>query len=69
MRYNIMNDDELQGAIHNKAFSKIIFIESEIKSLQKELPGGSYTQEMIDNQIRFNNRELQIWKTIMHLNE
>ena len=69
MKDNIMTDDELYFAIHNKAYSKISFIEMELESLKEETPAGSYTQEMIDNQIRFNKRELQVWKTILHLNK
>ena len=69
MKDNIMTDDELYFAIHNKAYSKISFIEMELESLKKEIPAGSYTKEMIDNQIRFNNRELQIWKQILQLNK
>ena len=69
MKNNIMTDDELYFAIHNKAYSKISFIEMELESLKKEIPAGSYTKEMIDNQIRFNNRELQIWKQILQLNK
>lgn len=69
MKDNIMTDDELYFAIHNKAYSKVSFIEMELESLKKETPAGSYTQEMIDNQIIFNERELQVWKTILHLNK
>ena len=69
MKNNIMTDDELYFAIHNKAYSKISFIEMELESLKKEIAAGSYTQEMIDNQIKFNERELQVWKTILHLNK
>jgi len=63
-----MNNDELQSAIHNKAYSKISFIEMQLNSLRKETPYGAYTQDMIDNQIRFNKRELQMWNQIMELN-
>ena len=69
MKDNIMTDDELYFAIHNKAYSKISFIEMELESLKKEIAAGAYTQEMIDNQIRFNERELQVWKTILDLNK
>jgi len=63
-----MNNIELQDAIHNKCYARISFIKLQIKSLQKELPTGAYTQEMIDNQIRFNKRDLQVWNKIMELN-
>lgn len=63
-----MTNSELQDAIHNKCYARISFIELQIKSLQKELPAGAYTQEMIDNQIRFNKRDLQVWNKIMELN-
>jgi hypothetical protein len=63
-----MTNEEIQDAIHTKAYSKITFIEMQVKSLQKELPVGAYTQEMIDNQIRFNKRNLQVWNKIMELN-
>ncbi len=69
MKDNIMTDDELYFAIHNKAYSKISFIKMELQSLKKDVAAGSYTQEMIDNQIRFNERELQVWKTILDLNK
>lgn len=65
----VMNDDELQSAIHTKAYSKIMNIELAIKSLQKEKPSGAYTQEMIDNQLRFHKRDLQVWKQIMEQND
>ena len=64
----MMSNEEIQDAIHSKAYSKITFIEMQLKSLQKELPAGAYTQEMIDNQIRFNKRDLQVWNKIMELN-
>ncbi len=64
----MMSNEEIQDAIHSKAYSKITFIEMQLKSLQKELPTGAYTQEMIDNQIRFNKRDLQVWNKIMELN-
>ena len=38
------------------------------KRNEKELPVGAYTQEMIDNQIKFNKRDLQVWDKIMELN-
>jgi hypothetical protein len=63
-----MNNEELQNAIHTKCYARISFIELQLKSLQKELPTGAYTQEMIDNQIRFNKRDLQVWNKIMELN-
>lgn len=63
-----MTNEEIQDAIHNKAYSKINFIELQLDSLQKELPVGAYTQEMIDNQIKFNKRDLQVWNKIMELN-
>lgn len=63
-----MTNEEIQDAIHTKAYSQITFIELQLKSLQKELPAGAYTQEMIDNQIRFNKRDLQVWNKIMELN-
>ena len=63
-----MTNSELQDAIHNKCYSKISFIEMQLKSLKKELPYGAYTREMIDNQIRFNKRDLQVWNKIMQLN-
>ena len=43
-----MTNEEIQDAIHTKAYSQITFIELQLKSLQKELPVGAYTQEMID---------------------
>ena len=64
-----MNNEELQDAIHTKCYSKISFIEMQLKSLQKELPYGAYTREMIDNQIRFNKRDLQVWNEILKQNE
>lgn len=64
----MMSNEEIQDAIHSKAYSKITFIEMQLRSLQKELPTGAYTQEMIDNQIRFNKRDLQVWNKIMELN-
>lgn len=64
----MMSNEEIQDAIHSKAYSKITFIEMQLRSLQKELPAGAYTQEMIDNQIRFNKRDLQVWNKIMELN-
>lgn len=64
----MMSNEEIQDAIHTKAYSKITFIEMQLRSLQKELPAGAYTQEMIDNQIRFNKRDLQVWNKIMELN-
>lgn len=64
----MMSNEEIQDAIHTKAYSKISFIEMQLKSLQKESPAGAYTQEMIDNQIRFNKRDLQVWNKIMELN-
>ena len=64
-----MNNEELQSAIHTKCYSKISFIEMQLKSLQKELPYGAYTREMIDNQIRFNKRDLQVWNEILKQNE
>lgn len=63
-----MTNEEMQDAIHTKAYSKITFIELQLNSLQKELPVGAYTQEMIDSQIRFNKRDLQVWNKIMELN-
>ena len=63
-----MTNEEIQDAIHTKAYSQITFIELQLKSLQKELPAGAYTQEMINNQIRFNKRDLQVWNKIMELN-
>ncbi len=63
-----MTNEEIQDAIHTKAYSQITFIELQLKSLQKELPAGAYTQEMINNQIRFNKRDLQVWNKIMQLN-
>lgn len=65
----VMNDDELQSAIHTKAYSKIMHIELAINSLQKEKPYGAYTQEMIDNQLRFQKRDLQVWNQIMYQND
>lgn len=64
-----MSREELQSAIHTKAYSKIMNIELAIKSLQKEKPCGAYTQEMIDNQLRFHKRDLQVWKQIMEQND
>ena len=64
----MMSNEEIQNAIHNKCQARISFIELQLKSLQKELPTGAYTQEMIDNQIRFNKRDLQVWNKIMELN-
>ena len=64
----MMSNEEIQNAIHNKCYARISFIELQLKSLQKELPTGAYTQEMIDNQIRFNKRDLQVWNKIMQLN-
>ena len=63
-----MTNEEIQDAVHTKAYSQITFIELQLKSLQKELPAGAYTQEMIDNQIRFNKRDLQVWNKIIQLN-
>ena len=48
-----MTKEEIQSAIHSKAFAQISFIELQLNSLKKESPRGAYTQEMIDNQIRF----------------
>lgn len=64
-----MNADELQSAIHTKAYSKIMNIELAINSLQKERPTGAYTQEMIDNQLRFQKRDLQVWNQILKQND
>lgn len=64
-----MNADELQSAIHTKAYSKIMNIELAIKSLQKEKPTGAYTQEMIDNQLRFQKRDLLVWNQILKQND
>ena len=63
-----MTNEEMQDAIHSKAFAQISFIELQLNSLKQELPAGAYTQEMIDNQIRFNKRDLQVWNKIMELN-
>lgn len=63
-----MTNEEIQDAIHSKAFAQISFIELQLNSLKQELPAGAYTQEMIDNQIRFNKRDLQVWNKIMELN-
>ena len=64
-----MSREELQSAIHTKAYSKIMNIELAINSLQKERPTGAYTQEMIDNQLRFQKRDLQVWNQILEQND
>ena len=64
-----MTKEEIQSAIHSKAFAQISFIELQLNSLKKESPRGAYTQEMIDNQIRFHNKELIVWNTIMDQND
>ena len=69
LQMNNMNADELQSAIHTKAYSKIMNIELAIKSLQKERPHGAYTQEMIDNQLRFQKRDLLVWNQILKQND
>ena len=66
---NKMTKEEIQDAIHSKAFSRISFIELQLNSLKQELPSGAYTQEMIDNQIRFQNKELIVWNKIMDQND
>lgn len=66
---NKMTKEEIQDAIHSKAFAQISFIELQLNSLKKELPSGAYTQEMIDNQIRFHTKELKVWNTIMDQND
>lgn len=63
-----MTNNQLHNAIHYKAYSKIMNIELAINSLRKEKPYGVYTQEMIDNQIRFHSNDLQVWKKILELN-
>lgn len=64
-----MTNEEIQDAIHTKAYSKIMNIELAINSLQKEKPCGAYTQEMIDNQLRFQKRDLQVWNQILKQND
>lgn len=48
----------------NKAQAQAQFLEIEIAKLKISKPQGATTQEMIDQQIAYKYRELNMWKHI-----
>jgi len=64
-----MTQQERKDRIYNKAFSKIAHLKLEIKHLDEATPYFAYTEEMIDGQISFKERELELWNHIALLNE
>ena len=64
-----MDKSTLKSAVWAKATSQLTMIEFKIAELQRETPYMALTQDMIDNQIRFQRQELAIWTEIMRLNE
>ena len=64
-----MEQQERKQRIQNKCFASISFLELEIDVLINETPYLSFTQEMIDGQISFKKKELEVWNHIAFLNE
>jgi len=64
-----MEQQERKQRIQNKCFASISFLELEIDVLINETPYLSFTQEMIDGQICFKKKELEVWNHIAFLNE
>ena len=64
-----MTQQERKDRIYNKAFAMIATLKIEIKSLDETIPYFAYTQDMIDGQINFKERELELWNHIAFLNE
>ena len=64
-----MTQQERKDRIYNKAFAMISTLKIEIKSLDDTIPYFAYTQDMIDGQISFKERDLELWNHIALLNE
>ena len=64
-----MTQKERKDRIYNKAFAMIATLKIEIKSLDETIPYFAYTQDMIDGQISFKERDLELWNHIALLNE
>ena len=64
-----MTQQERKDRIYNKAFAMISTLKIEIKSLDDTIPYFAYTQDMIDGQKSFKERDLELWNHIAFLNE
>ena len=64
-----MTQQERKDRIYNKAFAMISTLKIDIKSLDDTIPYFAYTQDMIDGQVNFKERELELWNHIAFLNE
>jgi len=64
-----MTQQERKDRIYHKSFAMISTLKLEIKSLDETIPYFAYTQDMIDGQISFKERDLELWNHIAFLNE
>ena len=64
-----LNREEKKERIENKCYAKLsqLMMDRELELIQE--PYMALTQEMIDAQIAFIDREIEVWTEIRRLNE